>query len=119
MSIISTIYKRAGELEGMPIIEETGLCTNDQDTLNALRRYENEDIQFSRIPRRVGMTVKTLDGSGPAQSFTIVDKLIGRFHNCIQDGRTRTEPYAPVQPIGNFAGKAILRYSRRWVQLQE
>ncbi len=119
MSIISQFYAIAGELDGMPVIQETGLCTNDAATLNAIRKHEKEDLQFSRVPRRAGLTVKTLDGSGVAEPYTVSDPQIGRFTNCVQKGRTLTNQAFPVQPIGPFAGKAILSYSRTWVQLQK
>lgn len=103
----------------MPVIQETGLCTNDEATMNAIRRYENEALQFSRVPRRSGLTVKTLDGSAVAETFTVADKQIGRFPNCVQSGRTLIKLAFPVQPIGPFAGKALISYSRTWVQLEE
>ena len=117
--ILSRLYSIAGEMDGMPIIQENGLCTDDHATMAAIRKYENEALQFSRIPRRSGITVKTLDGTGAAQLFTIADPQIGRFERCVQNGRTKTEQVTPVQPIGPLAGKAIIRYSRTWVQLQE
>jgi hypothetical protein len=117
--IISRLFSVAGDMDGMPVIQETGLCTNDDATMNAIRRYENEALQFSRVPRRAGLTVKTLDGSGVAELYTVADQQIGRFPNCVQNGRTLTKLAAPVQPIGPFAGKAIISYSRTWVQLQE
>lgn len=119
MSIISQFYAIAGELDGMPVIQETGLCTNDVATMAAIHKYENAALQFSRVPRRAGLTVKTLDGSGVAELYTVSDLQIGRFPNCVQSGRTLTKLAFPVQPIGPFAGKALISYSRTWVQLQE
>lgn len=116
--IISRTYS-AGEMERMPMITEAGLCTNDNATLNNLREYENEDVRLDRVPRRAGLTAKTMDGSGAPRTFTVADAMIGRFQNCIQVGRTQTQLFAPAQPIGPFKGKQILRYTRIWVQLQE
>lgn len=117
MSIISTIYTRAGDYEGMPLVQESGQCTNDTGTLNQLRAYENESIQIARVARRSGLTVKNLAGSSAPRTRTVADEHLGRFENCIQIGRTETQLFAPRQPLGPFAGKCILTYRRQWLCL--
>lgn len=117
MSILATIYTRAGEVDGMPVIQEAGQCTNDTGTLNQLRTYENEALQVVRVPRRSGLTVKNLAGSARPKTRTIADEHVGRFENCVQLGRTETQLFAPRQPIGPHLGKCILNYRRQWLCL--
>ena len=116
--IINTFYSVDGEVMGMPVIRERGLCTNEDSTLNALRRYENEEIQLSRVRRRSGLIVKSLTGDA-VETQTVADEQIGRFPNCIQLGKTRTAFAFPKQPsgFGPHAGKMILQYERVWVQI--
>lgn len=117
MSILTTIYTRSGEVDGMPMIMEVGICDNDTGTLNQLRSYENEALQITRIPRRSGLTVKNLAGSAAPRTQTIAAEHLGRFENCVQVGRTETQLYAPRQPIGQQQGKCLLTYRRQWLSL--
>lgn len=116
--IASTFYAVAGEMEGRPVIEETGVCSNDGATLSSLRLYETERVQLNALPRRSGLTAKALDGRGAPLTRNISDPHLGRFENCMQIGRTKTRFFAPAQPFGEFRGKQLLTYSRTWVQLQ-
>jgi hypothetical protein len=114
--IITTFYSVAGTYMGMPMILETGLCTNDQSTVDKLREKENEDVRLYRVRRRTGLVAKSLTGDS-VKTATVADEQIGRFSNCVQMGRTETNFFAPKQTMGPFSGKGILSYRRMWVPL--
>lgn len=115
--IITQQYRQAGTFGGMPVIEEAGLCTNEASTLSDLREYETGRVEFSPVPRASGLVAKALDGS--TLKTKTVQTPFGNFENCLQQDRTTLEPYAPRQPIGTFAGREIISYSRRWIHLGE
>lgn len=116
--IITQFYSLAGTLLGMPVIQESGLCTNDGSTLDKLREKENEDVRLFRVRRRSGLVAKSMTGVA-VKTLSINDEMLGRFDNCMQIGRTQTQFFAPRQPFGPFNGKEILSYQRTWVQLEE
>lgn len=118
MATFSEFFAVEGAMEGMPLISEVGLATNDAGTLNKLRQYETEEIQLNRLPRTRGLTAKAMDGR-TLETRTIQQDGIGRFENCLQLGRTEIRHFAPAQPFGAHAGKEILSYRRMWVQLTE
>lgn len=116
--IIIQEYVRAGEMMGMPVVEEAGLCTDDDATRTTLSEYETGRVELAAIPRAQGLIAKALDGQ-ELQTTTLTADVIGTLNNCLQLGKTDYFRFAPVQPIGIYSGSGILRYRRRWVQLQE
>lgn len=118
MPIITTEYARAGELYGMPRIVETGLCTDEASSRALLTQHENGRVQLEPLPRRRGIVAKGLEGQR-LDTETLSGEVIGSVTNCLQLGPTQFDRYAPVQPVGTYAGLGILRYSRMWVQLED
>lgn len=120
--IISEFYATSDQYLGMPVVIQSGLCTSDDGTKNALRAFENEAVQLVRIPRRSGLVVKELAGGGTSsvKTQTIRDQQVGTFRNMIQMGRTQFRFVAPKQPAGfPFSGRMILQYQITWLQLEE
>lgn len=116
--IISKFYSVAGQLMGMPTIQESGYATSDDSTLNDLRKFENEDLQIVRVRRRRGLVAKSMTGA-EIKTDTLSDEMLGRFENVIQLGRTQTVFAAPKQPFGPLNGKEVIQYKRLWLQLQK
>ena len=114
MAIINTFYSKGGEMQGMPIIVETGLASSD--SLSDIQAKENGRIELLALPRTVGLLAKALDGQTVNTPETITTP-IGSFESCIQLGKTQIEHFAPAQPIGTYAGQTIHKYTRQWVQL--
>lgn len=102
----------------MPLLIETGLCTDDDQTKNELRRYETERVQLVAVRRRSGLIAKSMDGL-QIPTTQIRDPQVGTFSNCMQMGRTQFSFRAPKQILSPFQGKQILQYQRQWVQLEE
>ncbi len=118
MPILFSNYARNGTFRGMPVIEETGLATDDSGALADLLRYEPGRVEIEAIPRARGLIVKALDGQ-PVRTNLLVTDQFGRFPNCFQMGPTQIQPFAPKQPIGPQAGRRINAFRRTWVQLQD
>lgn len=115
--IITTFYEQGGTMHGMPVIHESGLCTDAAMTTNKLKEYEPGRLELVPIPRLTGIVAKSLDG------WTIktdtLDTPFGKFRNCLQLEKTLFRDFAPEQPFGQFKNKRILAYRRSWVQLTE
>jgi hypothetical protein len=118
VSVISTFYSKQGQLLGMPIIVESGLCSDDDSTRNTLTRYETQRVQLVSVRRRTGIIAKSLDGQ-TIRTTTVRDSQVGTFSNCMQIGRTRFSFVAPKQLFSPFQGRKILSYERTWLQLEE
>jgi hypothetical protein len=101
----------------MPRIVETGLCTDEASSRSLLRLRESGRVQLEPLPRRRGIVAKGLEGQR-LDPETLSGEVIGTMRNCLQLGTTEFSRYAPVQPIGPYAGKGILAYRRLWVQLE-
>lgn len=114
--IITQFYSLAGTQGGMPILQEEGLCSDDQATLGLLRQKECGRIELIPLPRTKGLIAKSLDGQTiPENTLTTP---FHTFPNCIQLGKTQFSDFAPTQPIGEFRNRRILRYRRTWIQLE-
>jgi hypothetical protein len=116
MSVITTFYRLAGTMHGMPVIEEAGLCTDDEVT--NLRDHENGRMELNPMPRAAGMTAKALDGGTIKTEDNVGDDYVGKYDHCVQLGVTEFGLAFPVQPFGTYENKAILHYRRTWVQLE-
>jgi hypothetical protein len=112
MSLISTFYRLEGTLYGMPLIEERGFCTSDEDSLSD---YESGRVELIPLPRAAGIIAKSLDGS--ALTTKTIEPVFGRYENCLQIGKTKYSDFAPTQTFGEYEGLRILSYQRTWVQL--
>jgi hypothetical protein len=116
--IITQLYRVTGTYMDMPTIEETGLITNEESEINALRKDEVEGLEIQRIPNRSGLVVKRLDGNTAIPLNNIRDESIGEYKSCVQLGATEFSQAFPAQPLGPFNGKRILAYRRTWLQLE-
>jgi hypothetical protein len=116
MGVINTFWAKGGEMQGMPLIIETGLAS--ADSLATLQGQENGRIELLALPRTVGLVAKSLDGVA-VQTPTTLTTPFGSFTHCIQLGKTQIEYFAPSQPIGDFSGQTIHKYTRQWVQLDK
>jgi hypothetical protein len=112
MSIFAQFYSMRSEIAGRPVIEETGLCTDDEK--KALQECECGRLQFEAIPRRAGLAVKALDGR-KITTHKIEEPEIGRHSTCVQSGITEFSFFAPKQPFGKFHNRYILAFRRTWV----
>ena len=114
MAIINTFWAKAGEMQGMPLLSETGLASSG--SLADLQAKENGRLELLALPRTVGLVAKALDGQTVHAPETL-ETPFGSFANCIQLGKTHLDYFAPAQPIGDFATQTIHKYARQWVQL--
>lgn len=118
MAILSQLYQLAGDLAGRPQIVETGLITDDDQTLREIRWFETGRVEVVALPRTSGLVAKALDGRH-LLTTTIDTETFGRFINCLQLGKTQLTQFAPRQPIGTHVGRKILSYSRVWVSMED
>ena len=120
MGVVSSSVRfvLGGTFRGQRMVIESGLATDDGTTRSGLQSYENGNVQFINVPRLQGLVVKPLDGS-TVRTYSIYGNAIGSMGSCVQVGRTQFAPYAPVQPHGYYAGHALMRYERQWVQIED
>ena len=118
MSVITEIYRKVGTQLGMPVFEQSGICTDEASAITTLRADENGRVELIPLPRRSGLAAKALDNTA-VNTVTLDDPAIGGSHdNCMQIGRTTFERFAPEQDVGPYSGHEILSYRRIFIQLE-
>lgn len=98
---------------GLAVIEETGLCENgDRAGIESgcTRRYIMEPI-----PQAQGAVLKPLDGTS-ATVYEVTPLTISRTYSCVKVD-ARCNPFAALQPGGDFNGKYVLAYYIKWQQV--
>ena len=106
-------YRKEPGEHGTFIVEETGLCTASEAAsieAGCTKRY-----RMVPIPQARGAYMKVLDGTAAAVVI-VTPSTIPVGYNCVKIF-SATQPFAPAQPAGDYAGQAILSYTIRYQQV--
>lgn len=117
MALFAQRYQVQRSQHGSRLIIETGRCTSDSETRNAILAKQTRRYVLVAIPQAQGVVLKSLDGTTPIVQ-TVTPPTIGISYPCVLV-EAELNPLAPVQSGGAHVGTAVLAYRRVWQEVGE